>query len=79
MFEKIGAVIPEKVWITKLDESAHSIMLEGYAASEDDISEFLRGLQKKRDLGVAELVVAEMKKSVVKDRVLFSFKIRIER
>ena len=79
MFSSIGSVIPKKAWITSLDETAHKISIEGFAATEDDISRFLRGLQKEKKLGHAELVVAEMDKALVKDRELFKFSIRIER
>ena len=79
MFKGIGEAIPEKVWITVLSENAHAINFNGFAATEDDISEFLRGIQSHSELGRAELIVAQRDMGAVKDRELFSFKIRIDR
>ncbi len=45
MLDALSTAIPKKVWITDFTETGNAIQVRGSAASLDDISEFMRGLQ----------------------------------
>ncbi len=78
MFSKLGVAIPEKAWVISLVDAGSVITLKGYAASEDDLSMFLRGLDEFKEIGAPELVVAQRGKRVG-GRELVSFTIRLEK
>jgi type IV pilus assembly protein PilN len=80
LFTRISEAIPKKVWLNSLVDSGRVITLKGFAATEDDVSMFLRGLEKHKELGRPELVVAQRrKKAKIAGRELVEFTIRLEK
>jgi len=45
MLDALATATPKKVWLTKFEEKQNAVVLDGKAASVDDVSEFMRGLQ----------------------------------
>jgi type IV pilus assembly protein PilN len=45
MLDALATATPKKVWLTRFEEKANAVVLDGKAASVDDVSEFMRGLQ----------------------------------
>jgi type IV pilus assembly protein PilN len=78
LFTKISEAVPSKAWLNSLVETGSVITLKGFAATEDDVSMFLRGLEDKK-LGRVELVVAQRGKKKLAGRDLVGFTIRLER
>jgi len=75
LFQYVSEAMPQQVWIEKLKESAKGTTLSGYAASDEVVADFMRGLEKFPALGRVELdVVKKKKKGGVE---LFSFTIRL--
>lgn len=58
LFKKISDSIPEKAWLASIKEDGNVVTLKGYAANDEIVADFMRGLQKK-DLGAVELEVAQ--------------------
>lgn len=44
LLDALSTAIPKKVWITSFDERASAVVMSGNAATFDDVSEFMRGL-----------------------------------
>ncbi len=79
LFTKISDLIPDKAWLSSLVDKGPVITLKGFAATEDDVSFFLRGLERHRELGRAELVVVQRPKQKIGGRELLEFTIRLEK
>ncbi len=79
LFVKISELIPQNAWLSSLVDTGPVITLQGYAATEDDVSVFLRGLERHRELGRAELVVVKRPKQRIAGRDLFEFTIKLEK
>jgi len=45
MLDALATATPKKVWLTKFEEKQNAVVVDGRAASVDDVSEFMRGLQ----------------------------------
>ncbi len=45
MLDALSTATPKKVWLTKFEEKQNAVIVEGKAASVDDVSEFMHGLQ----------------------------------
>jgi type IV pilus assembly protein PilN len=45
MLDALATATPKKVWLTKFEEKQNAVVIDGRAASVDDVSEFMRGLQ----------------------------------
>lgn len=58
MFAKIGDAMPENAWITNLRESDRMLVLNGKAAYDDVVADFMRNLETK-GIGRVELEVAK--------------------
>jgi len=77
LFEEISRAIPERAWITKLTDSETSISMTGNAMSGEDISMFMKNLEKMPGIKMVELEVAEMtEKSGIKIK---SFSMKMEK
>ncbi|MBI5683001.1 MAG: PilN domain-containing protein [Deltaproteobacteria bacterium] len=60
LLEEISRAISEKAWINKLSDSENTLLLTGSASSDEDISEFMKNLEKMNGINRVELEVAEM-------------------
>jgi type IV pilus assembly protein PilN len=45
MLDALSTATPKKVWLTKFEEKQNAVIVDGHAASVDDVSEFMHGLQ----------------------------------
>jgi Tfp pilus assembly protein PilN len=79
LFSRISDAIPKKAWLNSLVDAGTVITLNGFASTEDDVSMFLRGLEKHEELGRVELVVAKRGKKKIAGRELVEFTIRLEK
>ena len=64
-FNMVGDSIPEKLWLLSFNETGVVTTLKGYAADEETVADFMRGLQKHPELGRVEL--ESMQKTKDKD------------
>ncbi|MCP3676622.1 MAG: fimbrial protein [Deltaproteobacteria bacterium] len=71
----VSEAIPKKVWVEKLKETTNGVTLSGYAATEDVVADFMRGLERFPELGNVELDIVKQGKRG--SRALFSFTIRL--
>ena len=46
MLDEIAQKIPKRVWLLKLEERGGSMMLDGEAATDEDIATFMQDMQK---------------------------------
>jgi type IV pilus assembly protein PilN len=79
LFSRISDAIPKNAWLNSLVDAGTVITLNGFASTEDDVSMFLRGLEKHEELGRVELVVAKRGKKKIAGRELVEFTIRLEK
>jgi len=77
LLEEIARAIPEKTWVNKLADSDTTISIAGNALSDEEISQFMRNLEKMAGIRKVELDVVEMtEKSGIKIK---SFSIKMEK
>ncbi|NOS35646.1 MAG: fimbrial protein [Deltaproteobacteria bacterium] len=75
-FQSVSEAIPKKVWVEKLKETTNGVTLSGYAATEELVADFMRGLERFPEVGKVELDI--VKKGRKRGNVeLFSFTIRL--
>jgi len=79
LFRKIGEAIPERAWLASMKDEGATVVVKGYASDDEVVADFMRGLQKFKDLGVVELEVAQrlIEKETGSD--LVGFTIRLEK
>jgi|SRR6185369_7290189 len=56
---RLSDIVPEKMWLTKYQESGTSVSISGLSYSEDLIAEFMRNIQSSNEFGNVELQVSE--------------------
>lgn len=77
LLEEIGAAIPEKAWLNKITDGEGAVFLAGSALSDEDISQFMKNLEKVSGVRKVELEVAEVvDKGSIKVK---SFSIKMEK
>jgi len=52
-------IVPEKIWLTRYQESGPKVSLSGLAYSEELIAEFMRSIQASQEFDAVELQVSE--------------------
>jgi type IV pilus assembly protein PilN len=62
MLDSLATVIPTRLWLKKMEEKGGTITFDGAAATIDDVSAFMKELEKSKFFGPPEL-----KKTVAKD------------
>jgi len=73
----IARALPERLWIDSLRESEQTVVVTGFAASDDIVADFMRGLEKNLSSWRIELEIAQRaEKEKVK---LAAFTIRLEK
>jgi type IV pilus assembly protein PilN len=72
--DDLASEIPNRIWLTKVEETSGSVVLEGKAVDHEDVSTFLKALQKSKYFGN---IVLGFSKSVQdgKGVTLYEFKI----
>lgn len=56
---RMSDIVPEKMWLTRYQESGTSVAISGLAYSEDLIAEFMRSIQSSSEFSNVELQVSE--------------------
>jgi type IV pilus assembly protein PilN len=56
---RISDIVPEKMWLTKYQESGATVAISGLAYSEELIADFMRSIQSSEEFGNVELQVSE--------------------
>ncbi len=56
---RMSDIVPEKMWLTRYQESGVSVSISGLAYSEELIAEFMRSIQASKEFGNVELQVSE--------------------
>lgn len=56
---RLSDIVPEKMWLTRYQESGTSVSISGLAYSEDFIAEFMRGIQSSNEFANVDLQVSE--------------------
>lgn len=52
-------IVPEKIWLTRYQESGLKVSISGLAYNEELIAEFMRSIQASEQFGNVELLVSE--------------------
>lgn len=72
--DDLASEIPNRVWLTKLDEKSGSVTLDGIAIDHEDVSAFMKALQKSKYF--TNIVLGYSKKtSSTGGTTLYEFKI----
>ncbi len=79
LFIGISEAIPKRVWLVSLKEKGKNITLNGKAATDEDVAEFMRRLEAHKDIKKVELVVAKRTKAKGIGQDLISFTMNVER
>jgi type IV pilus assembly protein PilN len=79
LFKNLSDAVPEHAWLQSMKEDGHIVVLQGYAADDETVAEFMRRLQKIADLGAVELEVAQRATEKETNADLVSFTIRLEK
>lgn len=56
---RMSDIVPDKMWLTKYQESGLNVSISGFAYNEELIAEFMRSIQGSQEFGNVELLVSE--------------------
>jgi len=56
---RLSDVVPERMWLTRYQESGANVSISGLAYNEDQIAEFMRSMQASQEFTNVELQVSE--------------------
>lgn len=77
LLDEIGKAIPEHAWINKLSDTETNISITGNALNDEDISQFMKNLEKMPGIKKVELEIVEMEeKGSIKTK---KFSIKMEK
>lgn len=79
LLKAISESIPEKAWLVSIRDSGSLITLRGFASDDEVVADFMRGLQKHRELGTVELEVAQRMVEQESNADVVGFTIRLEK
>jgi len=79
LFRKIGEAIPDRAWLASMKDEGFTVTVKGYAADDEVVADFMRGLQKFKELGLVELEVAQRLVERETGSDLVGFTIRLEK
>lgn len=79
LFNHIGSAVPERAWLASLKEQGRVVILNGFAATDEVVADFMRGLEGFKDFGSVELEVAQAVNEPETKADVVSFTIRLER
>ncbi len=79
LFKAISESIPERAWLASVKDDGSLITLKGYASDDEVVADFMRGLQRHRELGMVELDVAQRVVEKETDTDVVGFTIRLEK
>jgi type IV pilus assembly protein PilN len=73
--DDLATEIPNRVWLTNINESAGSVSIEGLAIEHEDVSAFMKSLQKSKYFGAINLKSSNEAKDPSSGVTLYQFKI----
>lgn len=79
LFTKISGAVPPRAWLKSISDGGKVVNLNGYAASDETVADFMRGLESYEEFAKVELVVAQRGKKETGGRDLVEFILQIER
>lgn len=79
LFKAIGDSIPERAWLASVKDAGGVTTLKGYASDDEVVADFMRRLQRYRELGSVELDVAQRTIEKETDADVVGFTIRLEK
>jgi type IV pilus assembly protein PilN len=79
LFDMISESIPDKAWIKSFKDRGPKVILQGYAASDEVVAEFMRRLQRNKRLKGVELEVVKSEVDRKTNIEIVSFVIRLEK
>ena len=79
LFDMITSSIPEKAWLLSLKDEDPIIEIKGAASADEVIADFMRGLQRYKELGKVELDVAQRGLDRETNSEVVNFTIRLEK
>jgi type IV pilus assembly protein PilN len=56
---RLSDIVPEKMWLTKYQESGSVVSISGFSYSEDNIADFMRSIQSSNEFMNVDLQVSE--------------------
>lgn len=56
---RLSDIVPEKMWLTRYQESGTGVSISGLAFNEEQIAEFMRSIQSSQEFTNVELQVSE--------------------
>jgi type IV pilus assembly protein PilN len=56
---RMSDIVPEKIWLTRYQESGLKVSISGLAYNEELIADFMRSIQASDEFGNVELLVSE--------------------
>jgi type IV pilus assembly protein PilN len=56
---RMSDIVPEKIWLTRYQESGPKVSISGLAYNEELIAEFMRSIQSSQEFDTVELQVSE--------------------
>ncbi len=77
LFDEIARIIPEQVYLIKLNRTGRAVHLEGVADSNEDISEFMRNLNLSPWFTNPRLTVIETGKAPYEDDSWFKLTVNL--
>ncbi len=79
LFDMISESIPDKAWLNSFKDQGPKVILQGYAASDEVVAEFMRRLQRNKRLKGVELEVVKSEVDRKTNIEIVSFVIRLEK
>jgi type IV pilus assembly protein PilN len=61
LLDRIGATIPEKMWLDELGLKGQKLSMEGYAVDNETIAAFMKELERTKSFRTVELLLTEQK------------------
>jgi type IV pilus assembly protein PilN len=77
LFARISSAVPERAWLNSVKDQGRIIVLSGIAMSEDDVADFMRGLQAFKDFTRVDLVVAQTTSKQIEGRSFVKFTLQV--
>ncbi len=79
LLRKLSEAIPDRAWLALMKETSTGVSMQGYADTDDVVADFMRGLERFKELGAVELDVAQRLTEKETGKELTSFNLKLER
>lgn len=79
LFSRVGGAIPSNAWLSSIKDEGAIVVLKGFASDDEVVADFMRGLQRHKELGNVELEVAQRTVEKETGADVVGFTIRLEK